>query len=309
VRIVVDEDFAGQRIDKFLAGIERIGSRARAEKLLEAGLVQIDGRLAIKSNRVQVGFVIEVPDEELAEPAPRTFEGVSPVPVLFEDDDVLVVDKPPSLVVHPAPGHRDPTLVELLAGGGVNLAENDDPVMYRPGVVHRLDKDTSGVMVLAKNHLAQRQLQLALRERTASREYLALVHGTVPSRAGRIEAPIGRDVRDSSKRSIDTDFPQEAITHFTVQELLPTTTLLRLKLETGRTHQIRVHLQAIDHPVVADPTYGASPEFGLHRQFLHAAKLSFPHPRTGEPVEVASPLPEDLQVALAEARRAAGEPD
>ena len=303
MRIEVDDSFAGQRIDKFLAAIERIGSRARAEKLLEAGLVTIDGRLAIKSNKVQVGYVIEVPDSELAEPAPRTFEHASPVPVLFEDDDVLVVDKPAGLVVHPAPGHRDPTLVELLAGGGVNLAENDDPVMYRPGVVHRLDKDTSGAMMLAKNHLAQRQLQLALRERTARREYLALVHGTVPSRAGRIEAPIGRDVRDGSKRSIDTDFPQEAITHFVVQELLPTTTLLRLKLETGRTHQIRVHLQSIDHPVVADPTYGHSPEFGLERQWLHAAKLEFPHPRTGEPVEVASPLPDDLQAALGEARR------
>jgi 23S rRNA pseudouridine1911/1915/1917 synthase len=304
VKITVDEDFAGQRIDKFLSGIERIGSRARAEKLLEAGLVQIDGRLAIKSNRVQVGYVIEVPDAELAEPEPRTFEHTSPVPVLYEDDDVLVVDKPAGLVVHPAPGHRDPTLVELLAGGGVNLAENDDPVMYRPGVVHRLDKDTSGVMMLAKNHLAQRQLQLALRERTARREYLALVHGHLPSRAGRIEAPIGRDVREGSKRSIDTDFPQDAITHFVVQELLPSTTLLRLKLETGRTHQIRVHLEAIGHAVVGDSVYGNAPEFGLGRQFLHAAKLSFPHPRTGDPVEVASPLPDDLHVALAEARRA-----
>ncbi len=303
MKVEVDEDFAGQRIDKFLSGIERIGSRARAEKLIEAGLVTIDGRPAVKSNRVQVGYVIEVPDAELAEPAPRTFEGTSPVPVLFEDDDVLVVDKPAGLVVHPAPGHRAATLVELLAGGGVNLAENDDPVMYRPGVVHRLDTDTSRVMMLAKNHLAQRQLQLALRERTAKREYLALVQGTVPSRAGRIEAPIGRDVRDSSKRSIDTDFPQDAITHFVVQELLPTTTLLRLKLETGRTHQIRVHLEAIGHSVVADPTYGHSPEFGLDRQFLHAAKLEFPHPRTGEPVEVASPLPEDLHVALGNARR------
>ncbi len=303
MKVTVDEDFAGQRIDKFLSRIERIGSRARAEKLLEAGLVTIDGRLAIKSNRVQVGYVIEVPDAELAEPEPRTFEHTSPVPVIFEDDDVLVVDKPAGLVVHPAPGHRDPTLVELLAGSGVDLAENDDPVMYRPGVVHRLDKDTSGVMVLAKNHLAQRELQRAMRERTAKREYLALVHGTVPSRAGRIEAPIGRDVRDASKRSIDTDFPQDAISHFVVQELLPTTTLVRLKLETGRTHQIRVHMQAIDHPVVADPTYGTSPEFGLDRQFLHAARLRFPHPRTGEPVEVASPLPDDLQAALALARR------
>lgn len=305
MKITVDEDFAGQRIDKFLSGIERIGSRARAEKLLEEGLVVANGKQAIKSMRVRTGWVVELPDEELAEPPARTFEGVSPVPVLFEDDDVLVVDKPAGLVVHPAPGHRELTLVELLAGGGVNLAENDDPVLYRPGVVHRLDKDTSGVMMLAKNHLAQRQLQLALRERTAKREYLALVNGHVPSRAGRIEAPIGRDVRDSSKRSIDTDFPQDAITHFVVQEQLPTTTLLRLKLQTGRTHQIRVHMQSIEHPVVADRTYGESPQFGLSRQFLHAARLSFPHPRTGEPVETTSPLPDDLQAALADARRAA----
>lgn len=304
MRVTVDDDFAGQRIDKFLAGIERIGSRARAERLLEAGHVLVDGKQAIKSIRIRAGAVIELPDEVIAEPAAPTFERVSPVPVLYEDDDVLVVDKPAGLVVHPAPGHRETTLVELLTGIGVDLAENDDPVMYRPGVVHRLDKDTSGVMMLAKHHRAQRALQLALRERTARREYLALVCGHVPSRAGRIEAPIGRDVRDPSRRSIDTDFPQDAITHFIIQEQLPTTTLVRLKLETGRTHQIRVHMQAIEHPVVADPTYGTSPQFGLDRQFLHAARLTFPHPRTNNPVEVTSPLPDALQDALAMARRA-----
>ncbi|MCW2955569.1 MAG: pseudouridine synthase, RluA family [Thermoleophilia bacterium] len=304
MKIDVSEDFAGQRIDKFLSSVERIGSRARAEKLLEAGLVLVHGAPAIKSLKVRTGDVVEVPDTELAEPAPRTYEGTAPVDVLFEDDDVLVVDKPAGLVVHPAPGHRALTLVELLTGGGMQLAENDDEVHFRPGVVHRLDKNTSGAMMLAKNHAAQRALQLALRERTAKREYLALVNGHVPSRAGRIEAAIGRDVRDSSRRSIETDFPQDAITHFVVQELLPTTTLLRLKLETGRTHQIRVHMESIGHNVVADSVYGTAPQFGLDRQFLHAAKLTFPHPRTGEPIEVASPLPEDLHVALGEARRA-----
>lgn len=307
MRIDVDDDFAGQRIDKFLAGIERIGSRARAERLMADEQITINGRVAVKSMRVRAGDVVELDDALLADPAPRVYEGDSPVDVLFEDDDVLVVDKPAGLVVHPAPGHRQTTLVELLAGSGVVLAENDDPVLYRPGVVHRLDKNTSGVIMLAKNHMAQRQLQLALRERTAKREYLALVCGHVPSRAGRIEAPIGRDVRDGARRSIDTDFPQDAITHFVLQEQLPSTTLLRLKLETGRTHQIRVHMQAIGHPVVADATYGTSPQFGLERQFLHAARLTFPHPRTGAPTEVASPLPHDLLDALSTARRANGD--
>lgn len=297
MRITVDEDFAGQRIDKFLAGIERIGSRARAEKLLEEQLVTVDGKIAIKSLRVREGVVIELPEAELAEPAPRTFEGTSPVPVLFEDDDVLVVDKPAGLVVHQHRVTRDLTLVELLAGAGVNLAESTDELHYRPGVVHRLDKDTSGVMMLAKNHLAQRQLQLALRERTAKREYLALVNGHVPSRAGRIEAPIGRDVRESNKRSIDTDFPQDAISHFVVQEQLPTTTLLRLKLETGRTHQIRVHMLAIEHPVVADKTYGEAPQFDSTSPVPARREAHVPDPRTGESVEVASPLPDDLHSA------------
>lgn len=303
MQVEVNDDFAGQRLDKFLAGIERIGSRARAEKLLEEGVISVDGKRAIKSMRIRTGSVIIIPDNQLEEPIAPTFEGQSSVPVLFEDDDVLVVDKPAGLVVHPAPGHKELTLVELLAGTGVALADNEDALHYRPGVVHRLDKDTSGVMMLAKNHLAQRELQLALRERTARREYLALVQGHIPSRTGRIEAPIGRDVRDSTKRSIDTDFPQDAITHFVIEEQLPSTTLLRVRLETGRTHQIRVHMQAVEHPVVGDTTYGLGETFGLSRQFLHAAKLTFPHPRNKDEIVVSAPLPDDLQEALANARR------
>jgi 23S rRNA pseudouridine1911/1915/1917 synthase len=172
-------------------------------------------------------------------------------------------------------------------------------------VIHRLDKDTSGTIMFAKNTAALRALQRSLMERAARREYTALVKGHVPSRAGRIEAAIGRDVRDATKRSIDTDSPKDAITHFVVTEILPHTTLLRLRLETGRTHQIRVHLFSIEHPVVADSTYGDGPEYGLERQFLHAARLVFPHPRTGEGVEVTSPLPDELHAALAEARREA----
>lgn len=303
MRIDVEREDASRRIDQLLSSVDGIGSRSAAEKLLRDGVVTVNGKPALKSLRVQGGDVIEVPDSALAPSSnPRRYTGGA-VNVLYEDDDVLVVDKPPGMVVHPAPGHRQTTLVELLAETGFALAPNVDPRLYRPGVVHRLDKDTSGVIMFAKTAHAARELQASLASRATRREYLALVKGLVPSRAGRIEAAIGRDVRNAALRSIETDMPKDAITHFVVTEILPTTTLLRLRLETGRTHQIRVHLQAIGHPVIGDSQYGDGPQFGLHRQFLHAARLQFPHPTTGEQLEVASPLPEELHVALGEARR------
>jgi 23S rRNA pseudouridine1911/1915/1917 synthase len=302
--VEVDADNAGRRVDQYLSDVPEVGSRARAERLVRDGLVTINGRaLTAKSYRVKTGDTVTIEDAALVEPPRTRYEG-GPLPVLFEDDDVLVVDKPAGMVVHPAPGFRGLTMVEILEQGGVHLAPNIDEQVNRPGVVHRLDKDTSGAIMFAKTPLAQSQLQLALRERTARREYLALVEGHVPSRAGRVEAPIGPDVRDHSRRSIDTDSPKDAVTHFVVTEVLPSETLLRLRLETGRTHQIRVHLEAIGHPVVGDSTYGNGSAYGLTRQFLHAARLTFPHPRTGEPVETASPLPDDLQEALSLARRA-----
>lgn len=263
----------------------------------------LNGEPVGKSTRVQRGDVVEVDDELLAVPEPVRFAGLD-LPILHQDDHVLVVDKPSGLVVHPAGGHRGTTLVEQLTAEGIPLAEQVDRGTPRPGVVHRLDKDTSGAIVLAKTPQALTALQESIRERRVRREYLALAGGHVASRAGRIEAPVGPDRREPSRQSIDTDHPRDAITHFVVVEVLPTTTLLRLRLETGRTHQIRVHLQAIGHPVVGDPTYGTSGEFGLGRQFLHAAQLRFPHPVSGEIVEVTSPLHRDLLTALAEARRA-----
>jgi len=201
------------------------------------------------------------------------------------------------IVVHPAPGHASGTLVHGLLAAGAEGGDEE-----RPGIVHRLDRDTSGLLVVARSGEAHARLQALLHERALTREYLALVVGRPRSRRGTIEAPIGRDRRDRLRHSLDTDTPREAVTHFDVEELLPGHALLRVRLETGRTHQIRVHLAAIDLPVAGDPLYGRAGDVGLERQFLHATRLAFAHPFTGEPVDVTSPLPPDLAAALARAR-------
>lgn len=218
---------------------------------------------------------------------------MSELEAIYEDEHLLVVDKPAGLVVHPARGHRGDTLVDRLvgvAGGG------SDP--ERPGIVHRLDRDTSGLILVAKTEEAHRKLSKQITDREVTREYLALVEGRPSSRSGTIDAPVGRDRRDRTKISLNSDRPRGARTHFVIERELPDTTLLRVTLETGRTHQIRVHMQAIGHPVVGDPQYGGKLTYGLKRQFLHATKLSFVHPITGEPLEIESPLPSDLSAAL-----------
>jgi 23S rRNA pseudouridine1911/1915/1917 synthase len=218
--------------------------------------------------------------------------------VPYEDEHLLVVDKPAGLVVHPAPGHASGTLVHGLLAHDVEGGDEPD----RPGIVHRLDRDTSGLLVVARSPEAHRRLQELVRVRELTREYSALVVGRPRSRAGTIDAPIGRDRNDAQRHSLDTDTPRAAVTHFEVDELLARHALLRVKLETGRTHQIRVHLQAIELPVAGDRVYGRPGELGLERQFLHAARLAFEHPFTGEHVDVRSPLPADLAAALASAR-------
>jgi 23S rRNA pseudouridine1911/1915/1917 synthase len=232
----------------------------------------------------------------------RARETPSPRPapelrVAYEDDHLLVVDKPAGVVVHPAAGHASGTLVQALAG----RTAGGNP--ERPGIVHRLDRDTSGLMVVARTEQAYDALRALVKRRGLEREYLALARGRPRSRTGRIEAPIGRDRRDPTRRSLDSHTPKDAVTHFEVVELLPAHALLRVHLETGRTHQIRVHLAAIGLPVAGDPVYGA-PEPGLRRQFLHAARLAFAHPVTGASLELASPLPADLEAALKTARAA-----
>ncbi|HWF31918.1 MAG TPA: RluA family pseudouridine synthase [Solirubrobacteraceae bacterium] len=222
---------------------------------------------------------------------------MTPFAIAYEDEHLLVIDKAPGLVVHPARGHREQTLSQLLAG----RLSGGDP--ERAGIVHRLDRDTSGLLVVARSEQAHALLQKAIAEREVQREYLALVLGRPPARTGTIEAPIGRDARVRTRMAVGGAHAREARTHFELVEALAEHSLLRLRLETGRTHQIRVHLQAIGHPVAGDPEYGGAGALGLQRQFLHATRLAFAHPITSEPVDVCSPLPADLQSALERAER------
>jgi 23S rRNA pseudouridine1911/1915/1917 synthase len=289
---VVPDTAAGERLDRFVAALPGVGSRATAERLLAARAVLVDGRPRTKSHRLEGGEEVRV---DLAQPVDAAPTPPQEPRIAYEDEHLLVVDKPAGLVVHPAAGHASGTLVQMLAG----RTAGGDP--ERPGIVHRLDRDTSGLLVIARTQEAYDGLRTLVERRAIEREYLALVRGRPRSRTGRIEAPIGRDRRDPTRRSLESDAPKDAITHFEVVELLPAHALLRVRLETGRTHQIRVHLAAIGLPVAGDRVYGA-PEPGLGRQFLHAARLAFVHPVTGAPVTVTSPLPDDLQAALEHAR-------
>jgi 23S rRNA pseudouridine1911/1915/1917 synthase len=237
-----------------------------------------------------------------APPPPARIEPEDvPLTVRYEDDSLLVVDKPAGVVVHPSAGHRGGTLVHGLVAR--DIAGGRDPA--RPGIVHRLDRDTSGLLVVARSERAHRRLQRLLRDREIDRRYLTLVHGEAPP-ALTIDRTVGRDRRVRTRMAVGAADGREAVTHLRRVEGLGRFSLLEARLETGRTHQIRVHLESVGHPVVGDRVYGRRPEtLGLERQFLHAARLAFPHPETGEPIEVESPLPDDLRRALALARRGA----
>jgi 23S rRNA pseudouridine1911/1915/1917 synthase len=296
VSIRVPHKSAGDRLDRFLAA--RLGSRTRAQSLIDAGRVRVDGRRRPKRHPVRVGEVIEVqsPHER---PPPEVAGSPAPFKVAYQDEHLLVVDKPAGVVVHPARGNRSGTLAQALEGVA---AGGEEP--WRAGIVHRLDRDTSGLLVVAKSEEVHRALRGLLAERRIHREYLALVEGLVEARSGTIEAPIGRDRRDRLLVSIDTDAPRDARTHFQLERALPGASLLRVTLDTGRTHQIRVHMAAIGHPIVGDRQYGGRAADGLTRQFLHATRLRLQHPVTGQEIDVASELPEDLANAL---RRAESE--
>jgi 23S rRNA pseudouridine1911/1915/1917 synthase len=291
--VAVPDEASGLRLDRFLAGLPEVGSRAAAERLLREGSVLLDGKPAAKSARLAGGEEVELDRPEEAPPLEPQDVGLR---VAYEDEDLLVVDKPAGVVVHPSAGHDTGTLVHGVLAHGAAGGEEE-----RPGIVHRLDRDTSGLLVVARSEEAHERLKAMVKRRELERTYLALVRGRPKSRTGRIDAPIGRDRRDPTHQSLDTDRPREAVTHFELEELVGQHALLRVRLETGRTHQIRVHLAAIGLPVVGDPVYGVS-DPALGRQFLHATRLAFDHPFTGERIDVESPLPADLQGYLAELR-------
>lgn len=285
---VVAEGQAGQRLDVWLAG-QSGRSRSAAARLIEADLVTVDEAPARKQHVVRAGQLVSW--REPASAAPPLDAETVPFTIVYEDDALLVVDKPAGVVVHPAPGNEHGTLVQGVVAHG---AAGGHPA--RPGIVHRLDKDTSGLMVVAKGEEPYRRLVAALERREISRVYLALLVGDLAEERGTIDAPIGRHLRDRTRMSLHSAAVKRAVTHFVVLARAPGYTLARVQLETGRTHQIRVHFAALGHPVAGDAQYGGRPQPpGLERQFLHATQLAFKHPLDGRELSFSSPLPADLR--------------
>ncbi|BDG60723.1 RluA family pseudouridine synthase [Caldinitratiruptor microaerophilus] len=303
-RFRAGEADAGQRLDVFLAAQPEPGlSRARIQALIRSGRCRVGGRPARAGQRLSPGdeVVLEVPPPEAAGLVPEDI----PLDVVYRDEDVLVVNKPRGLVVHPAAGHARGTLANTVAGMAAWEDGEDvpgDPA--RPGIVHRLDKDTTGLLVVALNPQAHQRLAEQVQRRALRREYLAIVHGSPPVESGRIEAPVGRHPTDRKRMAVTPGRGREAITHFRVLERYRGFSLVQCRLETGRTHQIRVHLAYIGHPVAGDPVYGPRRQaLGLTAQALHAFRLGFVHPRTGEWLQFEVPPPEDMARAIEALRR------
>lgn len=293
---------SGQRLDIFLAAAVPELTRSAAQRLLEQGNVTLDGAPLKKNARTEAGA-----EYELSLPELRETELVAqdiPLDVVYEDADVLVVNKPKGLVVHPAAGHEDGTLVNaLLHHCGESLSGINGE--KRPGIVHRIDMDTSGLLIVAKNDFAHQSLSDQLKDHTLRRTYECIVHGGFREDSGTVNAPIGRDPRDRKRMAVTERNSRPAVTHWTVLARYGQYTHLQCRLETGRTHQIRVHMAYINHPIAGDPLYGVrKPELGLTSQCLHARALTFRHPRTGEEITVTCPLPEEFERALEKLKNA-----
>lgn len=295
----VTAEEVGQRLDRYLVATLAELSRSQLQTLIAAGAVQVNGRAS------KPGYALRVGDEILVDLAslPVRNEQIKarplPLDIVYEDDDLLIINKAPGMVVHPAPGHSEDTLVNALLAyyPQIQTSETDQ----RPGIVHRLDRDTSGLLIVARHPRAQAALLTQMQQHEIVKRYLALVEGNLTLDQGSIDAPIGRDPRHRQQMAILATGSREARTHFRVLERFARHTLLLIQLETGRTHQIRVHLKAIGHPVVSDPVYGSGTVLRgpqLHRQFLHASHLQFAHPITGQQLQFEAPLPADLQSIL-----------
>ena len=291
--MIIDEIVIGQRIDKFLVENTEY-TRSKIQKMIDNDCILVNGKSIKSSYTLKAGDQIEVKDyEENTDIIPENI----PLDIYYEDDDLIVVNKPSGMVVHPAPGNYTGTLVNALMYHTDNLSTVNSTI--RPGIVHRIDADTSGLLLVAKNDKAHNILAEAIQKKEVVREYIALVEGVIKEDTATIDAPIGRDVNNRKKMCVTGDNSKEAVTHIRVLERFSDATLIRCKLETGRTHQIRVHLSYIGHPVVNDPVYGRrkliNPKFG---QMLHAEKLGFVHPTTKEYMEFTSPVPDEFTKIL-----------
>ena len=297
--VLIPDGLEGERVDAAVARMLGL-SRSRTADLIGRGQVVLDGAVVVKSDRVLGGAMLEVEldddEERTARVVPHTVEGVR---IVHDDDDIVVVDKPVGVAAHPSVGWTGPDVLAHLAGAGFRISTSGVP--ERKGIVQRLDVGTSGLMVVAKSERAYTVLKRAFKSRTVDKTYHTLVQGHPDPFTGTIDAPIGRHPGADYKMAV-IDGGRHSVTHYETLDAYVGTTLLEVKLETGRTHQIRVHMAAIKHPCAGDPTYGADPvlaaRLGLQRQWLHAVRLGFLHPTTGEPVEFTSPYPDDLQHAL-----------
>jgi 23S rRNA pseudouridine1911/1915/1917 synthase len=302
--LTVPLDAGATRVDRYVA--DRTGlSRSHVQKLITDGRLTAGSRTLRANSLVEPGseLRLDVPPPAAAEPRPQPEIDIS---IVYEDEDLLIVDKPAGLVVHPAAGHADGTLVNALLGRGGPEAFGGIAGVRRPGIVHRLDRDTSGLLMVARTDLAQHGLMAQLKARRVKKTYLALVQGSVSAAVGRIEAPIGRDPKHRTRMAVVPD-GRAATTGYRVRERFTGWTLLELDLVTGRTHQIRVHLDAIGHPVAGDPVYGTGTSSrgpdGLSRLFLHAWRLELTSPSRGDLIRATAPLPADLEAVLAALRR------
>ncbi len=300
IQLTIEQGDSG-RLDKVLAGRLTQFSRSKLQRWISNGLVLVNGQQVADKYKVKIGDQVVVTPEG-PHPIDLKPEDI-PLDIVYEDDDVLVVNKPQGMVVHPAPGHPDHTLVNALMYHSPLSTINGE---FRPGIVHRIDKDTSGLLMVAKNDRAHQSLAAQLKAKTTKREYIALVHGRIKEEKGTIDAPLGRSRKDRKKQAIVAN-GRHAVTHFKVLERYRNYTLIKCRLETGRTHQIRVHLASIGHPLAGDPLYGPRKTLPGRGQYLHARLLGFVHPTTGKEMVFTSPLPAYFQQMIANLRQ--GEKD